>query len=253
MYTFCRYYIFIFLFGFCSLSAKNLVVGTTSGYAPYASLDEKGDYVGFDIDIAKELSARLNRTLQIKDLGSMPSLLLALKQGKIDAVIWAVSITDERKEKFAMIYYQGPKVSTLPLLFFKEVPKDLRSIEDIKNKQNFTISVEAGSYQESCLEKSGVSNLKRVDKVIDAILQIKYGKSSATLVDPALVDKYCSQFAELQVLWVDLDPSLQSLGKGICCQTTNYALIEEIENAVQAMQKDGTISRLEKLYTLEGK
>jgi arginine transport system substrate-binding protein len=250
MNTLCRYCIFIFLFVTSGLAAKDFVVGTTSGYAPYVSLDESGNYVGFDIDIAKELSKRLNRTLVLKDFGSMPSLLLALKQKKVDAVIWAVSITEERKEKFAMIYYQGQKVNKMPVLFFKEMPQ-LRSIEDIQTK-GLTVSVEAGSYQESCLEKSGISNLKRVDKVLDAILQIKYGKADLVCIDSSLVDKYIAQCPGLQVQWVALDPALQAMGNGICVEKTDTALISEIEQVVIDMQQDNTIALLEKKYALEG-
>ncbi|MBA3815394.1 MAG: ABC transporter substrate-binding protein, partial [Parachlamydiaceae bacterium] len=34
-----------------NLWSSDLVIGTTSAYAPYVSLDEQGQYVGFDIDL----------------------------------------------------------------------------------------------------------------------------------------------------------------------------------------------------------
>src|SRR5262249_44709807 len=126
------------------LAAKELVIGTTSGYAPYVSLDEKGDYVGFDIDFANELANKLERKLVLKDLGSMPSLFLSLKQGKIDAIIWAISITEERQKQVEMIYYQGQMVTALPLLFWKQIPEDVSSIDKMGSQR--LISVEAGSF-----------------------------------------------------------------------------------------------------------
>jgi ABC-type amino acid transport substrate-binding protein len=57
---------------------ETLTVGTTSGYAPYVSLDSQGQYEGFDIDFAKLVAERLNKKLVIKDLGSMPSLMIGL-------------------------------------------------------------------------------------------------------------------------------------------------------------------------------
>ncbi len=89
--------LFVFLIGnffFDPIAAQDFIVGTTSAYAPFVSLNEQGDYIGFDIDIATELSQKLNRKLVIKDIGSLPSLMMALKQGKIDAIIWAISITE---------------------------------------------------------------------------------------------------------------------------------------------------------------
>ncbi len=112
---------------------ETFTVGTTSGYAPYVSLDSKGQYEGFDIDLAKLVAEKLNKKLVIKDLGSMPSLIIGLKQKKIDAIIWAVSITEERQRQMEMIYYQGEKITTMPLLFWSKIPEDIKGPEDLKN------------------------------------------------------------------------------------------------------------------------
>ena len=127
-----------FLFALIFLSSvqlfadeEPLVVGTTSGYAPYVSLDQKGNYEGFDIDFAELLAKKLNRKLVLKDLGSMPSLLLALQQKKIDLLIWAVSITPDRMKNMEMVYYQGEKETEMPFLFWKKVPEGVQSIEDL--------------------------------------------------------------------------------------------------------------------------
>ncbi|MCB1084988.1 MAG: transporter substrate-binding domain-containing protein, partial [Chlamydiia bacterium] len=100
-----------------------LVMGTASGYAPFVSLNEKGEYEGFDIDIANALAKKLNRPLEIKDYGTMPSLMLALKQKKVDAIIWAISMTEKRKASLEMIHYQGEKEETIPLVFWGETPE----------------------------------------------------------------------------------------------------------------------------------
>ena len=232
------------------LSAKDFVVGTATGYAPFVSLDEKGNYVGFDIDIAKELSKKLNRNLVIKDLGSVPSLFLALKQNKIDVIIWAISITQERQKQMDMVYYQGQKVTSLPLLFWKKIPDGVVKVEDISPKQ--IICVEAGSFQESVLQKVPGINLKQVDKVMDAVLEIKYGKAQATMIDPGLVFTICQQFPEIQLLNIPLPPSEQSLGNGICINKDNQLLSQQVQQAVAELQSEGTIGALEKQYNLVG-
>lgn len=245
--------LFAFIFGFFSLlQAENFVVGTTSGYAPYVSLDEKGSYVGFDIDFAAALAKKLNRTLVIKDLGSMPSLFLALKQGKIDAIIWAISITQERQKQVEMIYYQGEKVTTLPMLFWNKIPDNVKRPEDLVQDPKATIAVEAGSFQEGVLQAIDGLKLKQVDKVMDAILELKYGKATATMIDPSLLARYQKQFPELTVLDVTLDPALQSLGNGICISKSNLALSQEVQEAVLALQKEGVIFSLEQKWNLGG-
>jgi hypothetical protein len=44
-------------------------------------------------------ATKLQRKVQIKEFGSMPSLMLGLEQGNADFLIWAISITEERLQK----------------------------------------------------------------------------------------------------------------------------------------------------------
>lgn len=247
-------------FIFCLLSmiffsstaiANDLIVGTTSGYAPYVSINAEGEYEGFDIDIAKALASKLNRRLVIKDFGSMPALILALKQNKADILIWSISITQERQKQMAMVYYQGEKVASLPLLFWGEIPENIKSLEDMANNPNAVISVEAGSFQENILLSIPGLNLKQVDKVSDAILELKYGKSQAALIDNSLKPIYTEKFPKLKSLTINLPESKQSTGQGICINSNNKDLIAAIQKTVDEFFSDGTIANLESKWKLK--
>lgn len=248
------YFIFCMLsiFSFSSTAiADDLIVGTTSGYAPYVSLNAEGEYEGFDIDIAKALADKLGRRLVIKDFGSMPALILALKQNKADALIWSISITQERQKQMAMVYYQGEKVTSLPLLFWGEIPKNIKGLEDMANNPKAVISVEAGSFQENILLSVSGLTLKQVDKVSDAILELKYGKSQAALIDNSLKSIYMEKFPKLKSLTINLPESQQSMGNGICLNPNNKDLIAAIQKAVNELFSNGTIANLEAKWKLK--
>jgi len=231
-------------------NTEPLVVGTTSGYAPYVSLDSKGNYEGFDIDFAQELTKKMNRTLVIKDCGSMPCLLLALQQKKVDLIIWAVSITDERMKKMEMVYYQGEKVMQMPFLFWKNIPEGIQSIDDLGQDPRYIISVEAGSFQENVLKKYPNVRFKQVDKITDALMEIRFGKSIATLADPSLVPELTTRYAEIKVLYLPLRPEEYSLGNGICINKTNQQLAEEVKKAAAELILEGKVNELEKKWKL---
>lgn len=250
----------MYYFIFCILSivsfastviADDLIVGTTSGYAPYVSINAEGEYEGFDIDIAKALADKLGRRLVIKDFGSMPALILALKQNKADVLIWSISITQERQKQMAMVYYQGEKVTSLPLLFWGEIPDNIKGLEDMANNPNAVISVEAGSFQESVLLSVPGLALKQVDKVSDAILELKYSKSQAALIDNSLKPIYMEKFPKLKSLTVNLPESKQSMGNGICLNPNNRDLIAAIQKAVNELFGNGTIANLETKWKLK--
>jgi arginine transport system substrate-binding protein len=249
-----RYFVFCMISIFCLTSialAEDLVIGTTSGYAPFVSLNAKGEYEGFDIDVAQAIADKLGRKLVLKDFGSMPALILALKQNKADALIWSISITQERQKQMAMVYYQGEKVTSLPLLFWGEIPENIQSLKDMANNPNAVISVEAGSFQENVLLSVPGLSLKQVDKVSDAILELKYGKSQAVLIDNSMKQVYMKKFPQLKSLDIDLPESKQSMGIGICLNANNEALVAAVQKAVDELFKEGTIANLEEKWKLK--
>lgn len=242
---------FLYIFALFFLEAQDpLIIGTASGYAPYVSVDAQGKYEGFDIDFAELLAQKMDRQLVFKDLGSMPSLLLALQQKKIDAVIWAVSITEERCKKMEMIYYQGEKVTQMPFLFWKEIPQAITSIEDLGQNSKYLVSVEAGSWQEGVLKKYPTVRSKQVEKVSDALMEIRYGKSIAAMVDPSLVLKVTSQYPEVKPLFLSLKKEDCSLGNGICLRKDDTTLIEPVQKAVNDLIREGKVRELERKWKI---
>ncbi len=232
----------------CMTAEKEFVVGTTSGYAPYVSLDAEGRYEGFDIDFAEALAKKLNRKLVILDLGSMPGLMLGLKKNKVDALIWAISITAERSQKMEMVYYQGEKVTEMPFLFWKKVPEGIRSIDDLKN---CVVSVEAGSFQEGVLKKYPDVVLKQVEKITDGIMEIRFGKSQAAMTDPSLIAELTTKYPDLKVIRLPLKPEDASMGNGICIKKESQ-LAQEVKAATEQLIAEGKVAELEKKWKLGG-
>ncbi len=229
---------------------ETFTVGTTSGYAPYVSLNGQGEYEGFDIDLAKLVAEKIGKKLVIKDLGSMPSLMMGLKQNKIDAIIWAVSITEERQKQLEMIYYQGERITSMPLLFWGKVPDGMKGVEDLQDDGKKIICVEAGTYQEQVMSSYPGLKVKYVDKITDAIMEIKFGKSLAAAIDNSLVSFVMQQNPGLKVFYFSLPPSQQSLGNGICINKKNAKLIDQVKKAVEELTEEGKVRELEKKWKM---
>lgn len=243
----------IFCTNFSSLFAaktaeKPLIIGTTSGYAPYVSLNDAGKYEGFDIDFIEALSKKLNRSYVLKDCGSMTGLMMALKQKKVDMIIWAISITEERQKKMNMIYYQGDLVSEIPIIFWDKAPENLKQLSDLSKEGAPLLAVEAGSYQVDILKRVPKATLKNLNSITDVILDLKYGKSFASAIDSSLVAKYTEKFPELKAVYLPLPEECQSLGNGICVEKNNIELTKKVQNAVQGIMNEGIVTALEKKW-----
>lgn len=225
---------------------NDLVVGIAAGYAPFVSINECGEYEGFDIDVAKVLAQKLNKNLVLKDLGSMSPLFIALDQGMIDCIMWGISITQDRRQKVAMIKYQGELTSTYQLLFWKQIPEKIKTINDMIG---MTISVEPGSAQDTVISRYNFINKKSTEKVDDALLDIQYGKSDAAFVEQAIALKFKKKYpAEVLIMDVALGLEDQVEGVGIVIKKNNLKLMNTVQKAIDDITQKGTIKALEKKW-----
>lgn len=224
-----------------------IIVGTAAGYAPWVSINEQGEYEGFDIDVINAVAKKLQKKLVLKDLGSMTPLFLALEQGSIDAFIWGISITQSRLQRVAMVKYQGYETSAYAMLFWNEIPEAITSIDDMKG---LTVCVEPASSQEAVLSKYDFITKKLVERVDDALLNLEYGKVDAAFVEPAIAKKFMANYSELKLLEVPLPEENKAYGVGICIEKNNSELIEQIQNAVNSLRQEGIIQALEERWNI---
>lgn len=243
-----------FIYFFKTKESKNineLIIGTASGYAPYVSINPQGKYEGFDIDVAEEIAKRMNKKLVLKDMGSMVPLMLSLKNGSVDLLIWALEINQTRLKEMEMVQYQGGNITSYPMIFWKEIPAGISSLEDLKKYPEAQICVEPGSSQEKFLNRFDFINKKPMEKVVDMVMDLKYGKSMAAMIDPAVLKDVTSKSPELKVLQIPLDSDSMSYGNGICIKKGNTELAEQIRTIIAVMKADGTMKKLEQKWMLQ--
>jgi len=86
-----------------------LIVGTGSAYVPFHFVDEKGERMGFDIDIARILAKGLfDDPTKVEFVEqSLDARIPGLLTGKVDVVIQAMTISPERLQlvAFSIPYY----------------------------------------------------------------------------------------------------------------------------------------------------
>ncbi len=84
-----------------------LVVGTEPEFPPFESKNEKGEFVGFDMDMARELAKDMGMRLRIEGM-PFETLPTALGTGKIDLIISGMTRTPERAKNFSFTdpYYE---------------------------------------------------------------------------------------------------------------------------------------------------
>jgi arginine transport system substrate-binding protein len=219
-----------------------LVFGTSTGYAPFVSIDASGNYEGFDIDIAHALAKRLGKKPIFKDLGSMSALFIALEQGTIDAIIWGLSITKSRLAQVDMIHYQGDEIRSYPLLFWKKIPDGVKTIDDMKDMR---VCVEPASSQDVVLSRYTFIEKISTERVDDALLNIQYGKADAAFVEEAIARKFQAKYPEIKVMDVALNAEDYVEGMGIAIKKGNSIIKDQLQRAIEEIRKENVIQNLE--------
>lgn len=88
-----------------------LSVGTSSDHMPWAFVDDKNEFAGFDMDLIREIASRIGVETKITDM-SFSALVAAVQTGKVDVAICSMGAKPERLEKvdFTQAYHKQANV-----------------------------------------------------------------------------------------------------------------------------------------------
>ncbi len=101
--------------GAAMADGEKYVIGTDSTYPPFEYVDASGQFLGFDMDIARALCAEMKAECTIVS-SDWDGIIPALQAKKFDMIISSMSITPERSKlvDFTNKYYNTPPAIAVP-------------------------------------------------------------------------------------------------------------------------------------------
>lgn len=160
------------------LDTGELVVGTEPEFKPFESKAPDGSFVGFDMDLVRELAKDLGVELRIEEM-SFPSLIPALKTGKIDLVISGMTATEERAQE---VTFSDPYFET-GLCLLVHVESGIEKPEDANGKR---IVVKQGTTGQITLPRLFPDSVDRVTVMQaegECASEVAFGRADAFLYD----------------------------------------------------------------------
>ena len=140
-------------------AALKIKVGTNAEYRPFEYVDENNVIIGFDVDLMNALAEVAGIEYELVNT-KWDGIFVALANGEFDAVISAVTITDERKETvdFSDPYFNAGQV--LAVLADNETITGLDSVTDAVR-----IGVQLGTTADIFLTDNTPAQISRFDEL----------------------------------------------------------------------------------------
>jgi polar amino acid transport system substrate-binding protein len=214
------------------------VLGLDDSFPPMGFRDENGKIVGFDVDLAKEVCARLKVKLKLQPI-NWDAKEQELNSGKIDCIWNGFTITEERQNKllFSKPYMKNRQVLIVNAGSAYHTPTDF---------QGKKLGLQAGSSAADALNsapdfKDSLGEAVEFDDNMTALMDLEKGGVDVVLMDEIVARYYIkSKHKKYQVL----DRELASEEYGIGFRKKDQKLMEKIQQALETMAKDGKMKKI---------
>ena len=221
------------------LAAEKLVVGAYPSNPPWEAKNERGEFEGFEVDLAKAIGQKLGREVEFQDMG-FQALFAATSSNRIDFAISSISITNERlkNQSFTQGYYDSD------LALVSTANTKLKKLEDIKGGTIGAISTSVGeSWIKENTPKYGIAGFKGYNTQQDLILDTRNQR-----IDGAIGDIAGFQFAFMKMPGMMVVDRIPTGDQFAIMMKKGSPLLEPVNEAITALKKDGTLAALHKKW-----
>ena len=222
----------------CGAKEDNvLTMGTNATFPPYEFVDDDGNIVGIDAEIAAAIAEKLGMELEIKDM-EFDSLITACAGGSVDVVLAGMTVTDERKES---VNFSDSYATGIQVIIVKE-DSEIATVDDLEGE---TIGVQAGTTGDIyCTDDYGQDYVKQYNNGALAVAALNNDQVDCVIIDNEPAKNFVAANEGLKIL----DTEYVTEDYAIAIAKENTELLEKINTAMAELKADGTIDKIVNKY-----
>ncbi|SFA69740.1 MULTISPECIES: ABC transporter substrate-binding protein [unclassified Bacillus (in: firmicutes)] len=213
-------------------------IGIEGAYPPFNYFDDKNELVGFDVDVAKEITKRMGVKANFVAT-PWDTIIGGLLTKKYDIIISSMAITDERKEK---VDFTDPYYHTGAQLFVREDYTEIKDPKTDAKGKNIGVCI-GTTFEEKANELGAMVTTYKSDL-------LTFQDLSAKRIDAVITDKAVGSrvIKEQNYPFKSVGDMLFTEEAGITLNKNQEELKAEINKHLKAMMEDGTYAEISKKW-----
>jgi len=222
------------------LKRGELRVGFEAGYMPFEMTDKKGRFVGFDIDMAKEMAKAMGVKF-VPVNTAWDGIIPALITKKFDIIISGMTITQERNLK---INFADPYIIVgQTILLNKKHEGKVLSYKDL-NDPKYVVTSKLGTTGEQAVKRMiPKCTYKSFETETEAAMEVLTGKADAYVYDQPNCVVFMAEQGAGKLVFLDKPFTYEPLAWAVRKGDPDF--LNWLNNFLRQVQNDG---RYDKMY-----
>ncbi len=227
------------------LERGSLRVGLEPGYMPFEMTNQRGEIIGFDVDMAKRIAKAMNVKLELVSTawdGIIPGLLTK----KYDIIMSGMTLTQERN--LQVNFANPPLVVGQSILLKKEFANEVKSYKDLNNPK-FTIASKLGTTGEQAVKRL-IPKAKYVsfETEQEGVMDLINGKVDAFVYDLPFMSIANAEKNNGSLVFLNEPFTYEPVGWAV--RRGNADLVNWLNNFLNQIKNDGTYDKIYKKWFL---
>lgn len=218
-----------------------LTVASETTYPPF-EFSENSELKGFDMDLIRAIGEAEGYDVKISTLG-FDALIPAIKTGKYDCAISAMTITDERKKA---IDFSTPYFDSGLVVAVAQDNNEIKTLEDLKGKKLAGEVATTGlKFENEIKAQDPTTQVAVFDAVGEAFMELQKGGADAVINDLPVTAYYIQTTGKDKIKMVG-DVFSNDDQYGIAVKKGNTEILNMINDGLAKLQANG---EYDKIYT----
>lgn len=213
-------------------------VATEATFAPFESMDDKGNIVGIDVDVLQAIADEMDFEVEWQNIGWEP-VFQSIKNSETDIGASGITITDERKKTydFTEPYYESQ------LLIVVKEDSNVKSLAELKDKK-VSVQINATGHEAAKkLQGDASTKIMAFETQPMAIQEMINGNVDATIGDNAVVYEYMKANPKAKIKVVK-DNNFEKEYYGFMVRKGNEELLNQLNEGLQKIKENGKLKEI---------